>query len=192
MSMNEKQFRQTLDELRATNSRNDKKELIAEVSDSPAAISFLSGSEFDSIGLGRKSVKKAVPFDGFEDDGPTISESLEEYDCESDGKDMETLYQHINVLDSLSGNEQIEYLSGMFESYTYPSVVSFALMNDIGVGVGDSTIAKALNLEDSLPFVESVVDATKMESPPSTPVVGQPFSPMLAVPEKRSPEFKEE
>lgn len=190
--MNESEFAETLQELRATNSRNDKKELIAEVSDSPAAISFLSGSEFDSIGLGRKSVKKAVPFDGFEDDGPTISESLEDYDGDGDGEDMSTLYTHIGVLDGLSGNEQIEYLSNMFKQYEYPSVVSFAVMNDIGIGVGDSTIAKALELEESLPFVDSVVDAAKMEAPPTTPVVGQPFSPMLAVPESRSPDFVDE
>ncbi len=184
------QFKDVLDNLQATNSRNKKKEIIADVSDSPAAISFLSGSEFDSAGLGKKTVL-SVAQDVFGDDvdgKPTVSEGLEEYDlgeaeyCMS----LDGLHDDMGILADLSGNEMKSHLRGMFESYNYVSVVAHACLNDWPTGAGDSTIAKAMDVKDSLPFYDGVHEIAAVEGEPLTsPVVGVPFSPMLAVPESR-------
>jgi len=195
--MDEKEFRQTLDELRATNSRNEKEELIAEVSDSPAAISFLSGSEFDDAGLGKKTVLGVAQevFPDYNLGGkPTVSEELGEFetDVHVDGKDLSVLHNHMEVLAGFSGNEQKEHLASMFEAFEYPSLVAHACLNDWDTGVGNSTIAKAMGVKDSLPFYDGVHEIAAADDRLTTPVVGRSFKPQLASPESRSPEFKEE
>ena len=185
-------FRETLDELRATNSRNDKKKIISEVSDSPAAISFLSGSEFDSAGLGKKSVLDVAQdvFGDSVDGAPTVSECLEQFDeDEEDGKDLEVLHNHMQVLASLSGNEQKDHLVSMFKSFSYPSVVAHACLNDLPVGVGDSTIASAMGVKESLPFYDGVHEIAASADALTAPVVGRAFKPQLASSQSRSPDF---
>lgn len=188
--MNEKQFRQTLDELRATNSRNEKKELIQEVQDSPAAISFLSGSEFDDAGLGKKTVlgvaQEAFPDYGLEGK-PTVSEDLAEFetDVHVDGFALSHLHEQMRELAEESGNEQKEHLKRMFHYFEYPSLVAHACLNDWPTGVGNSTIAKAMGVKDSLPFYEGVHEIAQAPDAITAPMVGRPFKPMLAVPESR-------
>ena len=188
------EFKETLDALRATNSRNDKKEIISEVADSPAAISFLSGSEFDDAGLGKKTVLGcAQEVFGEDVDGkPTVSESLEEHDLPEAQYDLDGLHRDMKVISGKSGNDQKEYLESMFELYAYPSVVAFACLNDWPTGCGNSTIAEAMDVKDSLPFYEGVHEIAAAEDRLTSPVVGRAFKPQLAVPESRSPEFKDE
>jgi ATP-dependent DNA ligase len=186
------EFKRILDRLAATNSRKEKQTIISEIGDSPAAISFLSGSEFDDAGLGKKTVL-SVAQDVFGDDldgQPTVSEELAQFD--GDGgfgvANVWVLREDMAELADLSGNEQKEYLQRMFESYHYPSIVAHACLNDWPTGVGDSTIATALGLKDSLPFVEGVVEAAEMENPPTSPQAGEPFEPMLAKSESSLPD----
>jgi hypothetical protein len=195
--MNEKQFRQTLDELRATNSRNEKEELIADVQDSPAAISFLSGSEFDSAGVGKKTLLSVAQevFPEYELEGkPTVSEELAtfETDVHVDGRMLGELRVDMQTVADLSGNEMKEKLAEMLQYYSYPSLVAHACLDDWSTGCGDSTIAKAMDVKDSLPFYEGVVEIAESPDRLTSPVVGRPFSPMLAVPESRSPDFVDE
>lgn len=187
------EFKDVLDRLAATNSRNEKKDIIREVADSPAAISFLSGSEFDDAGLGKKtvlSVAQKVYGDGV-DGKPTVSESLEQVDGQtpSVGPDfhraISSLYADMYRLNDLSGNDQKSYLRSMFEQYKTPSVVAHACLDDWPTGCGDSTIANAMDVKDSLPFYEGVHEIAGEDDPRTSPEVGKAFEPMLAVSESR-------
>jgi len=184
-------FRNTLDKLRSTSSRNAKKEIIRAVSNCSPAITFLSGSEFDDAGLGKKTVlKEAQAVYGDVVDGqPTVSESLEQFDRDDESlaehDSMEALYEDMQGLASLSGKRQQAYLRSMMDSYHFPSVVSHACLDDIATGVSDTTIANALDLRDSLPFYNSVVEAASTPNPTTRPIVHSSFDPMLAVPESR-------
>ena len=194
------QFKDVLDKLRATNSRNEKKEIIADVSDSPAAISFLSGSEFDDAGIGKKTfLSVAQEVFGDEVDGkPTVSESLEEFGADkmdesnykqarpTNPQELSNLHIDMVTVADLSGNEQKEKLAEMLAFYDYPCVVAQACLDDWPTGAGDSTIAKAMDVKESLPFYDGVHEIAAVEGEPLTsPVVGVPFNPMLAVPESR-------
>jgi len=193
--MDESEFKTLLEALRDTNSRNEKKELIADVSDSAPSISFLSGSEFDDAGLGKKTVLD-VAQDVFGDDidgKPTVSESLESEDSEIlAGSELDVLHNHMKVLADLSGNDQKAQLETMFETFDYPSIVAHACLNDWPTGVGNSTIASAMGVKDSLPFYDGVHEIAAAEDRLTQPVVGRSFKPQLASPESRSPEFKDE
>jgi ATP-dependent DNA ligase len=189
--MNESEFKDTLDKLARTNSRNEKKQIIAGLDDEPAAISFLSGSEFDDAGLGKKTVHD-VAQDVFGDsiDGkPTVSESLEAEDSDiAQGLDLETLRYDVEKLAELSGNEMKEHLADMFGFYCYPSVVAHACLNDYPTGVGDSTIATAMGVKDSLPFYDGVHEIAAADDEITTPVVGRAFKPQLAKSESSLPD----
>jgi len=189
-------FRDTLDELTATNSRNEKKRIIREVSDSPAAISFLSGSEYDDAGLGKRTVLSVAQdvYDESVDGKPTVTESLEQYDLDEPvgyEYDLSDLRRAMDELSESSGNDMKELLENLFDVYSHPSVVAFACLDDLATGVGDSTIASAMDCEASLPFYEGVHEIAEDEEPLTEPQVGSAFSPMLAAPESRSPDFVE-
>lgn len=184
------EFKETLDALRATNSRNEKQDIIQEVSDSPAAISFLSGSEFDDAGLGKKTVLSVAQEVFGEVDGkPTVSESLEHFDKpeheDPDVNTLSTLRHDMGLLAEKSGNDMESELRTMMVSYAFPSVVAHACLNDWPTGCGDSTIAKAMGVKDSLPFYEGVHQIAEDDDPRTSPEVGSAFKPMLAVPESR-------
>jgi ATP-dependent DNA ligase len=189
--MNVSEFKQTLERLRDTNSRNEKKKIIREVSDSPAAISFLSGSEYDDAGLGKKTVLECAQA-LYETDGtPTVSESLEEYGPSPDtgkSEELSALRELMERLANKSGNDQKDYLKQMLFAYDYPSVVAHACLNDWPTGVSDTTIANALGLRDSLPFYDSVVDAAEAPNPVMGPVIHNAFDPMLAKSESNMPD----
>jgi len=188
-------FRNTLNQLCTTNSRNDKKAEIRKIEDtvesSEYALTFLSGEEFNDAGLGKKTVlNEAQTVYGNSVDGqPTLSESLEQFDADNvpptQQDSMQALYEDMKELAALSGKEQKAYLRRMLEEYHFPSVVSHACLDDLATGVSDTTIANALDLRDSLPFYESVVDAASAPNPTTGPIVHNPFDPMLAVPESR-------
>lgn len=184
------QFREALDQLKATNSRNKKKQIVRECADSTAAISFLSGSEFDDAGLGKKTVLSvAQDVYGEEVDGkPTVSDSLTSFDGGRSAT-LTELRRDMNVLDEKGGSDMKGYLEAMLRDYNYPSIVSFACLDDEDTGLGDSTIAKALGIKESLPFYDGVVEAAADPNPRTRPEVGKPFEPQLAVPESRAPEF---
>jgi hypothetical protein len=187
-------FRDTLDKLCATNSRNEKKDIIREVGDSRAAISFLSGSQFDDAGLGKKTVLSCAQEVYPNVDGePTVSQSLEAEDNKTgESRPLATLYTEMEILAEESGNNQKVRLEQMFETYDYPSVVAQACLDDQPTGVGDSRIANALDVKDSLPFYEGVHEIAGEDDPLTEPKVGLPFDPQLAVPESRSPDFVDE
>lgn len=197
--MKAREFKEILDKLAATNSRKEKKQLIRDIygdgvradSDEMAAISFLSGSEFDDVGLGKKTVL-SVAQDVFGDhiDGqPTVSESVEgESALADDEYYLSELRTDMNALNDSSGNEQQELLAEMFEHCSYPSVVAHACLNDLPTGVSDTTIANALDLRDSLPFYESVVHAAEAVNPHTEPMIHSSFDPMLAKSESNLPD----
>lgn len=189
------EFKQKLDELTATSSRNEKKDIIREVSDSPAAISFLSGSEFQDAGLGKKTVL-SVAQDVFGDDidgTPTVSENLdrETTATSQEGRSMEQVRKDMRRLADESGNSQKEMLAALFEGYSYPSVLSHACLDDWPTGCSEKTIASALDIRESLPFHESVVEIVKSDEPLTEPEVGKAFSPQLAKSESSLPEWQE-
>jgi ATP-dependent DNA ligase len=188
-------FRDTLDRLCATTSRKDKKAEIRKIEDtdeSPEyALTFISGEKFDDAGLGKKTVlNEAQSVYGDAVDGqPTLSESLEQFDAHNvpatHQDSMESLYHDMEQLAALSGKEQKAYLRRMLKEYHYPSIVSHACLDDLATGCSDKTIANALDLRDSLPFYDSVVDAASAPNPVTKPVIHNSFDPMLAVPESR-------
>lgn len=185
--MNEKEFHDllgTLDEL----SGNDLKDRLAQL-DEAHVVSLLNGEEFDDIGLGKKSVQTVAEdvFGEFEAK-PTVTQALRARtipDAESNGHSIEQLYLDMEMLDSKSGNDQKDFLREMLEDYAYPDVVSYAVLNDWSLGFGNSTLASALGVKESLPFYEYTSAALRDEEPLTEPEVGSAFSPMLAVPESR-------
>lgn len=190
--MDTSKFRTTLDRLSNTNSRNDKKDIIREVSDSPAAISFLSGSEFDDAGLGKKTVLSCVNDVYGEIDGkPTVSESLARSVTrtgQEKTRSMEQVRTDMEELAATSGNGMKSLLRSLLKAYTYPEVLTHACLNDWPTGVSDTTIANALDIRDVLPFYDSVVEAVEVPSPIAEPVVHNAFDPMLAKSESNLPE----
>jgi len=194
--MNVSEFKDVLDRLAATNSRNDKKAEIRKIADTEqepeAILTFLSGEEFDDAGLGKKTVLSVAQeaLDPAVDGTPTVSESLEQFDGDGDFDvaEVSTLREDMRELADLSGNEQKNYLGKMFLSYHYPSVVAHACLDDWPTGVSDTTIANALDLKDSLPFYESVVDAVAAPNPVEQPVIHNAFDPMLAKSESSLPD----
>jgi len=190
--VNLRTFRHRLDELCGTRSRNEKKDIIREMADDPAAISFLAGSEFDSIGLGKTTVLSVAQevYGDSVDGKPTVSESLESFDNEVVGSmKLRALRRDMNGLAKLSGNEMKAELKEMFEIYQYPSVVSFACLDDLPTGVSDTTIANALDIKASLPFYDGVHEIAAASGEPLTePAVGKAFSPMLAKSESHLPD----
>jgi len=193
MTLTTGEFRTKLDELRDTNSRNTKKDIIRDVSEGAAAISFLSGSEFDDVGIGKttalSAAQEALP--KYELTGqPTLSEELAEIeqDVHADGRDLAELRKDMRTLADLSGSDMEGYLFQMFVEYTYPSVVAHACLNDWPTGVSDTTIANALEVRDSLPFYDSVVDIVETPNPITRPAIHNPFDPMLAKSESSLPD----
>ena len=158
------------------------------MSDSPAAISFISGSEFDAAGLGKKTVL-GVAQDVFGDSvngKPTVSESLTDFQGDEEHEQgLDYLRSDMYVLADRSGNDMKDYLRRMFHWYDEPSVVAHACLNDWPTGCGNSTIAEAMDVKDSLPFYDGVHEIAAAEDRLVAPVVGRAFKPMLAVPESR-------
>jgi ATP-dependent DNA ligase len=188
--MNLRTFRNTLDELCATNSRNEKEDIIRGIDD-PAAISFLAGSEFDSAGLGKTTVLDCAN-EAFSSDvsgKPTVSESLESLDKEVvRSMKLRALRRDMTRLAELSGNEQKEELVTMFKLSQYTSIVSFACLADLPTGVSETTIANALDVRDSLPFYEGVHEIVADDEPRISPEVGEAFKPMLAKSDSHLPD----
>ena len=185
------EFRNTLDQLQSTNSRNEKKEIVRSISHSQAAVSFISGSEFDDMGLGKTTVLSVAQetFNESLDGQPTVSEDLRSFDdADSYESTLTHLYDRIKTLADESGNDQKELLQELFEHYSCPSVVSHACLNDLPTGVSDKTIASALDLRDSLPFYDSVVEAAAAPNPVTQPVIHNAFDPMLAKSESSLPD----
>lgn len=192
--MNVSEFKDVLDRLAATNSRNDKKAEIRKIADTEqkpeAILTFLSGEEFDDAGLGKKTVLSVAQdvFGEYIDGTPTVSESLTREDSGHGANTLDGLHTDMEELARLSGNDMKAYLGQMFEQYDYPSVVAHACLDDWPTGVSDTTIANALDLKDSLPFYESVVDAVAAPNPVEQPVIHNAFDPMLAKSESSLPD----
>lgn len=191
--MNTREFQEKLDALRATNSRNEKEDIIEDMSDSPAAISFLSGAEFDDAGLGKKTVLScAQEAYGDDIDGkPTVSESLDHATTSNNRDDCRSLGQVRSDMRHLareSGNDMKEMLTDLLEGYTHPAVLSHACLNDWPTGVGDSTIADAMGVRDSLPFYDGVHKIAEEDEPVTKPEVGHAFKPQLAKSESSLPD----
>ena len=188
--MKERDFREAMDTC-LEKSGNDLKEYLSQFEDQPIVVSLLSGEEFDDIGIGRVTARKAAQSldSDFEDNSGSLTESLNEYSRSSphtvDGHDIEQLYLDLEMLDSKSGQDQQDFLADMFEDYAYPSVVSYAVLSDQSLGFGESTLAKAFGVKDSLPFYDAVTDIIRDSEPRTAPAVGHAFDPMLAVPESR-------
>jgi ATP-dependent DNA ligase len=192
MTMDTRQFRKNLDMLMQTSSRNEKKAYIDKMRNETAAISFLSGKEFESAGLGKKTVLSVAQdvFGDSVDGSPTLSEDLARFDSASGVNPMslDILRNDMRNLGALSGERMEKNLESMFKSYDYPSVVSFACLNDLATGVGESTIASALGLEEYVPFYKGVHEIVEEYSPRKSPESGLPFSCMLAKSESHLPD----
>ena len=184
--MNELQFRETMDTCDRL-SGNDLKEYLTQFEDYPIVVSLLSGEEFDDLGIGRTTARSVAQrvYD-FEDDAGSLTESLIQCDTvDADGISIDELYLDLVMLNEKSGSDQKDFLEGMFVDYAYPSVVSYAVLSDQSLGFGESTLAKAFDVRDSQPFYGTVADILRHDDPRTSPVVGRPFDPMLAVPESR-------
>lgn len=184
------EFRETLDSLTATNSRKEKRSIIEEMYERDGgwrALTILTGEQFDDIGIGKQTVISAAEeaFDTSIEGRPTVTEEIAGLDTDGVDEDVYWLFSQMKALRDVSGNEQHEQLVGLFEHMRQPSVLSYAILTDLATGVGESTVANALGLEDSLPFYESVAEAAFENRPRTEPKTHEPFDPMLAVPESR-------
>ena len=190
--MNEREFHELLHELDELSGNGLEAKL--RTYSEPPVISLLCGAEFDDIGLGKKTVHSVAErvYDSF-DPSPTVTQALDELsDSTEDGHDIEQLYLDVVYLDSLSGNEQKDYLEDMFEDYSNAAVVSYAVLNDWSLGFTENSVARAHGVKDSLPFYENVVDIFRDDEPRTQPTVGEPFRPMLAKSESHLPDDLDE
>jgi len=188
--MNERQFREVMDTC-LEKSGNDLKDYLSQFEDEPIVVSLLTGTEFDDIGIGRTTGRQAAEtvWPDFEDSEGSLTESIKSihtpYTPGIDGHDIDQLYLDLEMLESKSGQDQQDFLADMFEDYAYPSVVSYAVLSDQSLGFGESTLAKAFGVKDSLPFYDDVASIIRDDKPLTSPEAGKPFDPMLAVPESR-------
>ena len=191
--MKERDFREAMDTC-LEKSGNDLQNYLARFETDPIAVSLLSGEEFDDIGIGRRTARSvAQEVYDFEDTEGSLTESLEQFDLtDDDGFPIDQLFLDLVMLNDKSGGDQKDFLEKLFDDYAYPSVVSYAVLSDQSLGFGESTLAKAFGVKDSLPFYDTVSDIIRSRRHSelcTAPEVGHAFDPMLAVPESRGPEF---
>ena len=184
--MRERDFREAMDTC-LEKSGNDLQNYLARFETDPIAVSLLSGEEFDDIGIGRRTARSvAQEVYDFEDTEGSLTESLEQFDLtDADGFPIDQLFLDLVMLNDKSGGDQKDFLEKLFNDYAYPSVVSYAVLSDQSLGFGESTLAKAFCVKDSLPFYDTVSDILRDREPRTAPEVGHAFDPMLAVPESR-------
>lgn len=201
--MKTSEFRELMDEIGATSSRNQKKRLIADAIDDadgqrgePQKLaSILAGDEFDDLGISKKTIESCAEtvFEDDVQDAPTVTEGLTPYDGATAADDVEMwrVYKHAWNARDLSGNDLEEYVSTLLFAHAYPSVIAFTLLgktrSNESIGVSDTTVKKAVDDDYStrraalVPQTYDYVELLQSDgSFPDEPTVGRPFEPMLA------------
>jgi ATP-dependent DNA ligase len=162
----------------------------------PAVAHLITGERYDDAGVGPVTAEKAVD-DVFPDlqvaDFPTITEALATVD--SDGEQsLDALVSDLDSVTRRSGNSQREYVRECLTSHAEPSLVTLALLDDESIGLGTSQMREAFfdGTRDERKRAEAFVSTTaefirlaQEGNLPDGPTVGEPFAPMLAVPESR-------
>jgi hypothetical protein len=162
---------------------------------------LLAGERYDDAGVGPATAKKAASNAlGEVPDADTLTEGVAQ--IESGGEtSLLSLVADLDDVAELSGNKQQERLEEVLARHSEPSLATLALLADESIGLGTSQIREAFfdGTRDERKHAESFTESTtefiqlaQIDSLPTGPTVGEPFSPMLAVPESRSPEFVDE
>jgi len=162
----------------------------------PEVTQIVSGERYDDSGVGPMTAQRAVESvypDLQYDEYDTISEALASVD--SDG--TSSLSELVADLDSIarrSGKSQKEYVRHCLKKHQEPSLVTLALLDDENIGLGTSQMRDAFHdgTRDERKTAEAFTDSTtefirlaQDGELPTSPTVGEPFAPMLAVPESR-------
>lgn len=181
-----------------TGSKSRKQQKFREIY-SPNVAALIAGERYDDAGIGpataREAVSNVFPSVAL-DEYDTLSAAL--IDVETSEKAHDSCHGLVTSLDQLaelSGDEQASYLVEILRSVEEPSLVTLALLDDETFGLGTSQMREAFvpTLSRSeRKHAESFVDSTRRfislaekGKLPDGPTVGEPFAPMLAVPESR-------
>lgn len=160
---------------------------------------LVAGERYDDAGVGPATAKSAVSNTlGEVPDADTLTESVAQLDTTGETS-LSALVSDLDEVAMLSGNEQQEYLELTLKRHSEPSLVTLALLDDESIGLGTSQMREAFfdGTRDERKHAEAFVETTaefialaQDNELPTGPTVGEPFDPMLAVPESRSPDFK--
>ena len=155
---------------------------------------LLAGERYDDAGVGPATAREAVSNAlGEVPDADTLTESVAQ--IESGGEtSLLSLVADLDDVAELSGNEQQERLEDVLARHSEPSLATLALLDDESIGLGTSQMRGAFfdGTRDERKHRESFTESTtefiqlaQIDSLPTGPTVGEPFEPMLAVPESR-------
>jgi len=156
---------------------------------------IVTGERYDDAGVGPATARDAVEqvFGGVPEYSDTLSSTLSiPY---TDGEQsLESLVDDLDEIAELSGDEQTEAVADALLKHAEPSLVTLALLDDENIGLGTSQMRDAFfdgtrdERKHREAFVEYTTDFIRLaqdDALPTRPIVGEPFSPMLAVSESR-------
>jgi len=171
----------------------------------PEVAHIVAGERYDDAGVGPATAQSAVDaaypdldYDAYD----TISEALASDEIVTDDAhnacdDLSELVADLDSIARRSGNDQREYLEYCLEKHREPSLVTLALLDDENVGIGTSNMRDAFHdgTRDERKTAEAFTDSTEEfirlaqeDALPTRPILGKPFSPMLAKPESNLPD----
>ena len=163
---------------------------------------LLAGERYDDAGVGPATAREAVSNAlGEVPDEDTLTEGVAQ--IESGGEtSLLSLVADLDDVAELSGNEQQKRLEEVLARHSEPSLATLALLDDESIGLGTSQMREAFvpdmsrderkHRESFTKSTTEFIQLAQIDSLPTGPTVGEPFEPMLAVPESRSPEFVDE
>ncbi len=198
------EIRNAIDWMKADSGKGTKARKQEKLTDvyQPEVAHIVAGERYDDAGVGPMTAQRAVEavFPDLDyDDYDTISEALasDEIVTDDSHSTVDELAELVADLDSIarrSGNNQQEYLEHCLQKHREPSLVTLALLDDETVGLGTSEMRDAFHdgTRDERKTAEAFTESTaefirlaKQDGLPDSPTVGEPFAPMLAVPESR-------
>jgi ATP-dependent DNA ligase len=197
------ELREALNDIKAesgTGSKARKQERFRSIYDTPVG-HIVTGERYDDAGVGPSTARSAVDAIFPElnvDDYSTISEALASDEIQNGHldciNDLDTLVSDLDEVAEKSGDEQERFLGYFLAEHKEPSLVTLALLDDESIGLGTSQMREAFfdGTRDERKHREAFVETTtefinlaRRDELPQSPIVGEPFDPMLAVPESR-------
>ena len=155
---------------------------------------IVTGERYDDAGVGPATAKSAVQRAfGEVPEADTLSEGVAQLDVDGDVS-IKNLVERLDRVAELSGQEQEDYLVEVLEVSSEPSLVTLALLDDESLSLGtsqmretffDGTRDERKNAEAFVETTTEFIELAKSGDLPTGPTIGQPFEPMLAVPESR-------
>lgn len=161
----------------------------------PNVAHIVAGERYDDAGVGPATAQSAVErvFGSVPDYADTISGGLSQLATSGDNS-LDALVEDLDEIAELSGDEQEDAIVEALVQHRKPSLVTLALLDDESIGLGTSQMREAFfdGTRDERKHAEAFTETTeefirlaRVDELPDRPVIGEPFDPMLAVPESR-------